>query len=250
MPVRRLNYTERQRIAHRDVVFTLQDTDDGSAVFDASINLAPYRFPADARVFVEAYRQTTLLRFDFGTVSVLTPPKARSLAVFEAAVEALFRVKVTAVSGRHGVLLGEADQIRPVQPEEEPDNRIPLLPPIPDDLGEEAWRIEFDNSSTLLKVNNRFNDWKATVRSPAFQAFVYPVALRQILERILLIENTTFSEDPQDWRSRWLMFASRLPGSGQVPSARDDIGDWIDNAVAAFSRRFRLCSSLIKEGDQ
>lgn len=246
MPIRRINFTERQRIHRDDVDIVLRRDGDGAVFFDASINLSSYSFAADARVFIEAYRQTTMVRFDFGTVSVPSPPPDRYLREFESEAEIMFRVRVTAVSQRPGVLLGEADQLRPRNPGEEPDKRISLLPPVPADLGEEIWRVDFEAAPILL-VNQSLPDWKQTVRSEAFRAFVYPAAFREIVHRILFLEAHTSTEDISDWRSRWLLFASRIPGAGGVPKVRDEYGDWIDDAAAAFARHFSLRSRYVKE---
>ena len=246
MPVRRLNFTARQRIARADLDILLRRDPVGIPFFDARLDFAQYGFPANARIFVEAYRQTTLMRFDFGTASVPAPPANRSLDDFESADEVLFRVKVTAASGAAGILLGEADAIRPREPDERPDRRLPLLPPVPEDLDEEVWRVDFEGG-TYLHVSKHLTDWKQTVRSTVFRALVYPAAMRQILERILLIEGVTAPDDSGDWRSRWLRFASDLPGSSPVPRVKEQFEDWIENAVAAFARQFALRSASIKE---
>jgi len=209
------------------------------------MQLEQYGFPGDARVFVEAYRQTRLMRFDFGTVSVPRVPADRKLLVFEDETEVLFRVRVTATSGRPGLLLGEADQLRPRNPTEGPDRRVPLLPPVPGDIGEEVWRVEFEGAP-LLRISSLLPDWKQTVRSEAFRAFVYPAALRAILQRILYIEGYSETDDFSDWRSRWLLFATRIPGAGPIPS-KDGYDEWIDNAVAAFSRLFAMRSRYTAE---
>src|SRR4029077_18655632 len=96
--------------------------------FDATIRLSEYKFPPDARVVVEAYRQTILMRFDFGSVSVPKVPADRHLSDFLTVENVLFRLKVPAASGRPGLLLGEAEQLRPRLPNEEPQRRLPLLP--------------------------------------------------------------------------------------------------------------------------
>jgi hypothetical protein len=246
LPVRRLNFTARQRIAQSDVDVILQRAEDGPAVFNVVLDLSLYEFPFDARVFVEAYRQTTLMRFDFGSVSAPTPPMDRSLVDFPSADEILFRVRVTATSGLPGVLLGEADQIRPHEHEEQRDRRLPLLPVIPDDLGEEVWRVDF-NGGTMLLISRDLPNWKQTVSSDTFRALVYPAAMREILERILLIEGYHDLDDPGDWRSRWLLFGSRVPGSRPVPKARDAQEEWIEDAVAAFARHFHLRSRYITD---
>ena len=238
MPVRRLNFTNRERIAHTDIDIVLR-TNAEATTFDARLSIDDYGFPADARVIVEAYRQTAVHRFDYGTVSLLRPPTDRSLVEFDTPVEVLFRLKVTAASVQPGLLLGEADQIRPREPDEQPDRRIPLLPPVPDELDEELWRVEFGRS-TLLRVSRHLPDWKQTVRTPEFRALVYPAAMRQILERILHIDGVTDIDDLHDWHCRWLKFASTLPGSRAVPKLRDEFDDWIEEAVSAFARQERL----------
>lgn len=246
MPIRRLNYTARRRIRRADAVITLRALPDNSFAFDADLRLAGYGFPPDARVIVEAYRQTYLMRFDFGTISVPVAPADRTLSEFESEAAVLFRVRVTAASGRPGILLGEVDRLRPVAPAEEPDNRIPLLPPVPGDIGEELWRIEFDGRP-LLRVNSRLPDWRQTVLSDTFRALVYPAALRQVLQFILFRERYEPAEDFDDWRSRWLLFASRIPGVGAVPRDKDEYDDWIDNAVEAFARHFGMRTRFEEE---
>lgn len=246
MPVRRLNYTSRVRIYHDDVDIVLLEQPGKMASFHADLKLADYQFPDDARVVVEAYRQTFLMRFDFGTVGNLQPPPERTLVEFPTPHELLFRVKVTAVSGRAGLLLGEADKIRPRHPDEEPDRRLPLLPPFPEDLGEEIWRVEY-SGGTMLAVNQNLADWKETVRSPIFRALVYPAAMREILERVLFVEKCTSSDDPSDWRCRWLAFAGSMPGAGPVPRTTEDQLEWVEQAVSAFARRYRLRSALESE---
>lgn len=249
VPVRRLNYTARKRIVRSDVNVTLQKTEAGTAVFNADLNLAAYEFPFDARVFVEAYRQTTLMRFDFGTVSAPKPPIDRSLADFPSADEILFRIRVTATSGLPGVLLGEADRIRPREQDEKPDLRLPLLPAMPDDLGHEVWRVDFEGGTSLL-ISRDLPNWKQTVSTDTFRALVYPAAMRQILERILYIEGYQSVDDPDDWRSRWLLFSSQIPGSRDVPKTRDAQEEWIDNAVAAFARQFKFRSRFVADSTE
>lgn len=241
MPVRRINYTHRKRIAHAEVEIRLACGSDGIDSFDCHLDLSSHGFPADARVFVEAYRQTTLMRFGWGTVSVPAPPLDRRLAQFESSDEILFRVRVTSATGKAGLLLGEAEKIRPRHPDEEPDKRLPLLPIAPEDLDEEVWRLDFEGE-VCLRINSRLPDWKQTARSDVFRALVFPAAMRQVLERILKAESYVTTDDPNDWRSLWLRFAAALPGSSPPPRTQDGFDDWIENAVAAFARRFNLRS--------
>jgi hypothetical protein len=155
---------------------------DGTLTFDAALELGEYELPADAHVFVEAYRQTTFMRFPHGTVAAPRPSadQPRRLTEFATPEGLLFRVKVTAMEGRAGVLLAEADRIPISDDEEQPDKRLALLPPAPGDLGQETWRVDFSGvNGPLLLVNRQVGDWKGVAASPLFRSLVYPAAIRQ-----------------------------------------------------------------------
>jgi hypothetical protein len=171
-------------------------------------------------------------------------PEDRFLRDFDSAEGVLFRVKVVTSADPHGLLLAEADQIRPRKSTDEDENRIPLLPVVPEDnMGDEIWRLEFDDQQTLLKVNSELGNWRALARDPVFIALVYPAVFRAVLWRILVQENQhRDTEDMDDWRSRWLRFAVGLPSVGDPPAEDDEakLDDWINSAASAFSRRHNI----------
>ena len=242
MPVRTLNYTGRKRIRREDARITTRE-EKGRNVFDAGLSLTGYDLPGDARIFVEAYRQTQYMWFDFGQVGAIRIPSDRLLRDFDSAEGVLFRVKVVTSAYPHGLLLAEADQIRPRKSTDEDENRIPLLPVKSDDnLGDEVWRIEFDNHQTMLLINAELGDKDALARHPVFFGLVYPSVVRTILTRILHIEKHRDTEDMDDWCSRWLRFAVGLPGVSDPPAGDDEalLDDWIDRAASAFCRRYNI----------
>lgn len=239
MPVRTLNYTNRKRILREHARITIHEDKTG-CTFDAGLNLADYRLPGEARVFVEAYRQTQQMRFSYGQVGAMRIPENRNLRDFGSAEGVLFRVKVVTGIDPHGLLLAEADQIRPRKSTDADEDRVPLLPVVPDEnMGEEIWKIEFDDQQTLLRMNSRLGDWRALARDPAFVALVYPAVFRMVLRQILLHDKHRDSEDEDDWRSRWLRFAVDLHGVASPPEEDNEAGleDWIDTAASAFCSR-------------
>src|SRR5258708_2775968 len=134
MSIRRVNSTGRKKIVRQDARIFVRADSDGVLTFDAVLDLTDYDLPNDATVFVEAYRQTTFMRFPHGTVAAPQPShdsSARRLADFASGDGLLFRVKVTSTGERAGVLLAEADRIPISDNEEQPDNRIALLPIAP-----------------------------------------------------------------------------------------------------------------------
>src|SRR5262249_34359078 len=111
----------------------------------------------------------------------------------------------------------------------------------------EVYRLDFSNDGPILLVNRAAGDKDAIVRSPLFMSIVYPAALREILNRIILVEGL---DDPDDDgespEARWLRFATGLPGVGPIPAKDDgDRDQWIDDAVAAFARQQAMLDRFI-----
>jgi hypothetical protein len=240
MSINRLNYTGRRRINRRDVRIVIYDRGIQPPEFDADLRLKEYRLPADALVFVEAYRQTRWMRFEFGRVGALVPPIDRTLGEFDCAEGILFRVRVTSAAGRKGVVLAEADQIRAKRSDNLDDERVPLLPVQPADLGHLVWKVDFSDDPVLLI--NRTLDWRAVASSPPFRSLVCPAALREVLTRILFQEDYPDLEDWGDWKAKWLRFGSGLPGCGDVPGEdeNDRYDEWIDVVTEAFARQVNM----------
>ncbi len=242
MTVRRINYTGRKRVSQNDAKVSLLESGNRVAEFDVELSLSEYGLPADALVFIEAHRQTSRMRFPYGTVTGIRPPANRKLHEFDSTEGILFRVLITSVAAPEGMLLAEADRIHPRRPEEVEDKRIPLLPAKPDDnLGEQVFRLDFSDRPMLL-INSQVGDWRSVARVPVFVALVLPAAFQEILTRILHVEHHFDSEDMSDWKSQWLKFAARLPGVPDLPSddEEDRVDDWIGEAVAAFCRSFSI----------
>ena len=80
-------------------------------------------------------------------------------------------------------------------------------------------------------------------QSPLFVSLVYPSALRQILTTVLASGHRD-AEDDADWRSKWLRFATLLPGVDPEPPSEEEGEDaelrWVDEAVATFARKLGL----------
>jgi hypothetical protein len=237
MAISRLNYTGRARINRSDVRITVYEPPQGPPTFDAELCLGDHKLPPEALVFIEAYRQTVWMRFPFGSVGALVPYHDRRLTDFDSADGILFRIRVTAAGERHGVMLAEGDKIPVCRPDEVDEHRMPLLPVQSAELDQEVYRVDFSGDPVLL-VNKNL-DKQAVAASPLFRSLVCPQAMREILTRILHIDDFPDPEDQDNWRSRWLRFAATLLGLGEFREEDKDQfdDDWIDRAVASFARR-------------
>jgi hypothetical protein len=236
MTVRTLNYTRRRRISRDKLDFIIFTDNLGQYAFDARIDLEEYKLPTDARIFIEAYRQTHWMRFDFGTVGRIVAPKDRALSIFDNTDGILFRLRVASGHDALGLLLAEADRIPFRAKDEKPKKRIPLLPVVPEDLRSEICKVSFETRGPELVVNSSLGNWRGVARDPVVVALIYPFVLREILTRICM-EDQFDLEDKADWRSRWCRFVELLPGMTPFPENGDDREDWIERAVQAFARR-------------
>ncbi len=237
MSVRHFNYTHRKRLLHSDTSIALSRRED-EVSFDVQLRLASYDFPGDARLVVEAYRQTSLKRFGFGTVSNPRPMGSTLLDGFPDVESLLFRVKVIDLPS--GKLLAEADRIKPADPDG--GERPSFLRVRSDHLSGEAWKLEFEDDYPILVIEKSYGPYQSLLASPHFRWLVLPQLLRSLLERALREDlDDVVEESATSWQSAVLRQARLLTGT-TPPDEGDEqvIAEWITSAVRAFSRRHGL----------
>lgn len=237
MGVRRFNYTDRKRILHSHSVVSLSRNGD-EVSFDAQLLLQEYGLPGTAVVVVEAYRQTNLRRYPFGTAASPRPQGPTSLTGFSDVETLLFRVKV--VDPSSGLLLAEADRIRPTDPDG--GERPSFLGVRGDNLSGEAWKLEFDNDHPVLVIEKQYGPYQILLASPHFRWLVLPHVFRSLLHRALADELEDFDDASADsWQHAVVRQAVTLTGS--IPPEGDDEErreEWITDAVRTFCRRHGL----------
>jgi len=228
--------------------------------FHADLRLGSYKLPGDAHVFVEAYHQTVRMPFAFGTIDNIKHPDDTLLSEFTEAPElAQFRVRVTDFNKVRGMLLAEVSSVSPHS--EDAGESESLLEVKPAALGNVPFCVDFSGERLRLLINNDMPNWRAFSESVLFKSFAGPVVLREILNRILHVENEC-DLDGSGWRSQWLKLAVKLPASPGMPpeiedrqSAEekcDEIDDWVDRVVRSFSQQqhsFDKLRSVISEND-
>lgn len=245
MSVKRINFTNRRKLTrdHANVVIHPPLEGEGPATFDAQLDLALLRPDADAaRVFVEAYHQTTRMRFDFGTVGAVIPPprEQRRLDEFDDWRDVLFRVKVTDVTDTRGRLIGLGDQIKPGNPEENP--QLDLVRFKDADLFGLLWDMSFDDHGPVVLIERAAGGANTVGREEPFRAAVYPELLRRTLQKALL-EDAVPHDDEAHWFKEWYdgYLHPKLGLSPPPPPDSDGpCREWIDDAVRRFAGHFRL----------
>jgi hypothetical protein len=240
--IRKFNFTGRKKIKRSLVRVDLRRDGDGCRCFDIALSLDTMALPAAAHLYVEAYHRTAYQRFDCGTVANLRIPEDRRLLRFSETLRPLFRVKVVDRSFGVGRILAAVDKVRPQSVDDLPADSQSLLFVEYDDLGNAVWQLDLDGDWPVLRLNRNAEDISLVASSDKrFLPLVYPEVLRQILVRVLLVDEHSDPYCDDDWPSLWLKLASRQPGVGLPPDrGRSDQGAWIDKAVESFSGNYKM----------
>lgn len=221
--LREFNYTGRRKILREHINIHVKQDESGNISFSAKLDLTEYEFEKitpEPRVFVEAYRGATATwkRFSFGGVRSIAPPDDLFLNEFRVPEGILFRVRVTSFEpGSPGKLLAEADALRARSLGDTDGFVEPLIQHMAtDDIGQELWRIHYSDDLPILKINDKIAiGVEQFLTSPTFRSIYAPCVMRQVLQRILLIELFSADEDESNWKQRWVQFATRLSGGAR-----------------------------------
>lgn len=249
---RRFNYTERKRITLDRVSINVNRTDHMIESFDAVIKLDDMGLPDVAKVYIEAYHRTNLVRYDFGTVGNTVRLDDTSLSNLAHYEDLKFRVIVVDESAERGLILAMVDKIRPsgiIQ-------KRSILPVEFCDLGRQVWKVNYDGDEPVLLLNERVPNIHNLARTdPRFHLYVYPAVIRDIFTHMFLVDRLNdLDEPPQEWHTNWLMFAARFLTDDTWTQLQlqddwfnpDDVISWIDKLVEEFcSSRRREWAKLI-----
>jgi len=240
--IRKFNYTGRKKIRRSDVRIDLLRDGNNRRFFNISLNLTDLELPETARVYVEAYHRSGYQRYDFATVGSMKIPADLGLDSIPSSVTPLFRVKVVDRTTSHGRILASVDKVRPASVDDQPVGSRSMLFVEFEDLGHAVWQLDLDGDWPVLKLNLTIDEISLIASSDnRFLSLVYPEVLRQILTRILMVDEHTDPDCDDDWPSLWLKLASSLPGMS-APTQISKAGRlaWIENAVDAFGANFNM----------
>jgi len=239
--IRRFNYTGRRKLPTENISLRLLRR-DGAMSFEAQIvNFDTLGLPGSSQIFVEAYHQSTYMRFDFGTIAQPQIPPDRELTEFYDGSPVNFRVKIVDTSGETGRILAVADRLNPFRDDDEIKGD-PLIPVrMVGGMGQEIWRVVWGASGPVLELNQEQAGIKETVlKKPIFRSMVLPEVLRTVLTRIL-IDEMDRDEEYAERAKLWLKFAATFHNEAEPDDRESPIVDgWVNRAVQSFCSRHRF----------
>ncbi|MCY4394380.1 MAG: hypothetical protein OXC10_04510 [Rhodospirillaceae bacterium] len=205
------------------------------------LNLQDQGFPGDALVAIEAYRRSSAMRFDCGTVNALNIPDPLILSEVDQDGSVLFRLKVIDRSVEPGKLLGSAESIRP-KDDGDSKGRRSLLPIDWLDIGDDVWKVEIEHGDRpTLIINYRISaSSRIFLSNPIAQGVLFPAALRFILQELASSSDTGESEDGPKWEEEWLEYCRAELGIHDDPrnlAEESEKKNWVDYAVKKFCKK-------------
>ncbi|MCH8045936.1 MAG: hypothetical protein IID44_19660 [Planctomycetes bacterium] len=249
--MRRFNYTGRHKLQRAEASVAVLPNEDGTADFQLQLKVEKLRPNHNAaRIHAEAYLGNRFERFDFGTVGSPRFAARRRLQTFTAAeaIDLLFRVKIVDLTGHPGRLVAIARSIRPVGPADVTHSS--LLPVQVQPLDDVVFKVQYpENALPILVLNESLDTsleqgMKSIAKgNPLFVSLVYPGAVREILTRILIVDELSpDEEDEGHWVNRWIRFAesrngeTRPSGEDMNDELKEKLDQWIDLVVQKFGK--------------
>ena len=249
--IQRVNSLGRKRISQSCVWIEVHDGQPRT--FDALIDIAAAGFPDAASVVMEGTSagSSVVQRFDCGTVGSLIQPVGKPLDQLTGQ-NVFFSLKVIDRSEQVGRLLGVADSIRPEKTGEQTvSGRKGILPVERRPLGQQLWKLDFQEHDVFLFVNSEVPGLSESVRSdPVFFALIYPEVVRQILNRAIASGGDPEAND-DTWSTLWLSFARKIHPTHESPptaSEFEEIDEWVEMVVVSFCDLHSLRSQYVASG--
>ncbi len=259
--IRRFNFTGRKDIPSSRIRIVLEP--GGDPRFVAQWDLEGLRLSDDAHVVIETYVAggVQVERYDFGTVSEPAAPEDNSLHGLPVN-DVRFNFKVVDLGQHTGRLLAVALGLNPFRSAGDAETgRHPLLPIDVTDLGDQVWRIRFDDTGPgrpVLQVTSKIEGMKErALHDRAFFALVYPQVVRDILAQIIITNN--FNDptgDGADWMVNWLKWAIAWHPDHEMPDCdeTDEDGrsrrEWIEKVISAFCSQKHVAERYAASFDQ
>lgn len=259
MSTKRIKFLKRKKILQKDIQLSVEANGPAKR-FTLRLRSEDYGFPSDSRIIVAAKTLLETLRFDLGTTGLPAP-------VVPIDISRLKGDRVTfnlwVVDPENARKLGSAEAIRRDATPAPSENSIPLLP-VDASLALEGllWRVDYADTdqeghtdAPVLMIDRDAAEGSAStfVQDPAARAMILPSAMREVLTKILLVDQShDYDETSRSWRDSWLRFASKMAGD-EPPEKPDnaslsyvqDATEWITRATSRVAQTGKLLESYL-----
>ena len=259
MSVKRIKFLQRAKILQQDV--RIEVSKPGPRIyFQAKFQLSNYKLPLNARIYIDAYQLMERIRFDLGTVGMPNPVRPLEISSLKGA---RVHFDLVVVDGATGRKVANADKLKPVVVGGEAVRADNSLLPVDTTKGLDGlyWRIDYCEKdeegmkdAPVLLVDEEASSSTDLMGDASLRVAVLPSSMREILGRVLLVDEHRYEAAGRDWRNSWLRFATRLVGDEppsldvpqhEVDQAREECDAWIQRAVEMFCNKHAFLKQFL-----
>lgn len=259
MTVKRIKFLRRIKILQKDV--HIEVSKPGPRLyFQVRLQLASYQLPLNSRIYIEAHQLMERIRFDLGTIGM---PKPISPIEISSLRGARVNFDLLVVDGATGRKVANADNLKP---DDKGGDQVPTgvsLLPVDNSrsLDGPYWRLEYCEKdeegmkdAPVLLVERSTASSTDLMGDATLRVAILPSAMREVLSRILLVDEHEYDPAGRDWRNAWLRFAARLVGDNPpnvavaehaLDQARADCEAWVQRSVELFCARHEFLKQLL-----
>lgn len=264
MVTRNFNYTGRILIPQECIDARLSEIYNKAPrlelQFDWSHKPTLQQISSEAKVYVDAEKDMSFMRFDYGNFSNPTAPENVSLSELDSWTSASFVVKIVengkllAKSKKHTVSLAQPDL----------KTRRSLILPEYRDLGERPWKLEVHENIEIPKLVFNEKWWKNSIQigKPLYEdskvmGTIMPAILESMLNYLMITLKSDLHRwyDDQSWKGAWIRFARSILPNVKPPEYSENgiddteflslAGEYITEVVEKYSESRKLTSGLI-----
>lgn len=240
-----LNFTNRRLIPRENLKIQDLSTPSQNQFMVRELELGSFGFPSDARIWLSAQRSYAYQRFDLGSPTQPSTGVPHRLDAFDTDGLTGIRFRLLVIEP-NGKIIGAT---RPFRESTLGQHSSPLLDMSSRDIGDEIWKLDFDEEGgPLLLINSKISDPQAVTDSPLFITLVLPMLLKLVAEWLMTSE---LDDNPELSPAKWLRYFRNLGIEINYEPDRklEDIHEIADEAARLFASRHDLLATYFQHAE-
>ena len=224
---------KRKNIKKQDLFLDILEEDNSLFVKIEIYNLSDYKFPDNAKIFLEAYNKLDIDHIDLGEIKSFSQWRKKRLPSFEVPQRRKIQFRVKVVDTKTWHLLGLAENLK------ERRYADSLLSIQTDNKINTVFKVLWDDPDNPVLIINQNLRESLTDIKPLLAETVF----REILCGLLLQKEGPDEDDLED--HKWIQFAKKYkPKIGLMELDIEEKKEWINNVVNEFSKKLKTVKKL------
>ena len=233
------NYTNRRKIHLNEFRISFIQIENNYLV-NVEFDLTRLKLKDNDKIYLELFYQGFFQSINLGTIqhpiNLNNIPLIKELVPWIESVRG--SLKVVDEEGRVGLIRAKSPWTRGevIDFKGKKSGQKSFLPVNQVYLGEVPWKLEFDDCSVTLLINDKLDDAKyILLKDPIKMALIFPVVIREIVNKI--VSKKDYSLEGDEWFVDWNKYFSgvlkiKFPDSENATEEEEN--EFKNNTVAKF----------------